>query len=340
MFRRLSIVAGVLGACGLVAAPALAAGSPTLTKVTAGSIGDSSAVLRGVIYPNGYATTYYFQWGLSAAYGAAGAPRSLTAGVKSAAVATTATGLAPGTVYHYRLVAANAAGQTVGADHTLTTRGNPPPTPETGPATAVARNTATLTGVVNPNKQATTYAFQYGPTTGYGSTTFPAALAAGSAPVPVSTPIGGLAAGTVFHFRIVAYHGNSAAQYGADQAFLTEPFPRFHDRLMASTQPRRARRRPYVLSTFGHLSGPSSTPGALACAGDVQVRMFDGRRRVSLGNAALQSDCSFSLLTTFRRLPRHRRGARSVRLKVLVRFEGNGYLTPKGAAVEYVTLGG
>ncbi len=59
-------------------------------------------------------------------------------------------------------MAANGSGSATGADHTFTTAGNPPPGVSTGPATQISKNAATLTAVVSPNKQATTYYFQYG----------------------------------------------------------------------------------------------------------------------------------------------------------------------------------
>lgn len=342
MSRRSMLLAATLGtvACAAGAATALGAGSPAIAKETATQVNTSSAVLRASINPGGSGTNYYFQWGLTAGYGANGPVRFAGTGTKSVTATTTASSLLPGTVYHFRVVAANSFGQTVGSDHTFRTAGHPPPGVVTGPATGVGRNSATLTGVINPNGQVTGYEFQYGTTTAYGSATTMATVPAGSAAVNVASVIpGGLEAGTVFHYRLVAFHGTTVAQSGGDATFLTEPFPRYRATLKASTQPRRARRAPYVLTTFGHLGAPSSTPASLACSGNVRVRMWNGRRRVSQAFPPVQPDCNFSLVTGFRRLPRHRRGQRSVRLKVVVRFLGNGYLAPRGAADEFVILG-
>ena len=46
-----------------------------------------------------------------------------------------------------------------------------PPVATTGPATGISQTSATLTGTVDPNNEATTYYFEYGTTTSYGSTT-------------------------------------------------------------------------------------------------------------------------------------------------------------------------
>ena len=56
----------------------------------------------------------------------------------------------------------------------------------TGAATGVTSTTATLGGTVNPSGIAATYAFQYGTTTSYGTTT--PAQSAGSGTTAVASP--------------------------------------------------------------------------------------------------------------------------------------------------------
>src|SRR5215213_4937686 len=73
----------------------------------------------------------------------------------------------------------------------------------TGEATDVTYQSATLNGVVNPNKEDTTYYFEYGTTTAYGSRT-PDAIATGNAGKDVTAAISGLTGTTVYHFRLVA----------------------------------------------------------------------------------------------------------------------------------------
>src|SRR5687767_11469394 len=55
------------------------------------------------------------------------------------------------------------------------------PGASTGAATEVTATTATLNGVVNPNKEDTTYVFEYGLTTAYGTTTAPQTEVSGNA---------------------------------------------------------------------------------------------------------------------------------------------------------------
>src|SRR3954453_8233390 len=73
----------------------------------------------------------------------------------------------------------------------------------TGAATDVTSYSATLNGVVNPNKDETTYHFEYGTTTAYGATT-PDATVNGNAGKDVSAPVTGLAPDAVYHYRLVA----------------------------------------------------------------------------------------------------------------------------------------
>ena len=61
-------------------------------------------------------------------------------------------------------------------------------------ATALRSTGATLNGTVNPNGNATTYYFEYGPTKTYGTKTAVGNAGSGNAKQPVSAPVGGLTA--------------------------------------------------------------------------------------------------------------------------------------------------
>ncbi len=101
---------------------------------------------------------------------------------------------------------------------------SPPPTVVTEPATAVAQKSATLNATVNPEgSQVTACTFEYGTTTGYGSSAACASLpGSGTSPVPVSAAISGLKASTTYHFRIAATNGGGSSK-GADVSFTTAP---------------------------------------------------------------------------------------------------------------------
>jgi hypothetical protein len=82
----------------------------------------AGARLTGSVNPRGLATSFRFEYGATAAYGQSTAPTAAGAGLAPAGVEATLTGLAPGTTYHYRLVASNSAGEVAGADMTFTTQ--------------------------------------------------------------------------------------------------------------------------------------------------------------------------------------------------------------------------
>lgn len=94
------------------------------------------------------------------------------------------------------------------------------PDASTGSATAISQMGATFNGSVNPHGSATTYTFQYGTTTAYGSSTPAAGAGSGTSNTSVSRQVGALAAGTTYHVRIVATSPGGTAT-GADRVFTT-----------------------------------------------------------------------------------------------------------------------
>jgi predicted lipoprotein with Yx(FWY)xxD motif len=99
------------------------------------------------------------------------------------------------------------------------------PIVETNPAAQVAGGFE-LKGTVNPYGLDTTYHFEYGPTTGYG-TNVPvpdADVGAGSYSVPVSQTVTGLQQSTTYHYRLVATNSAGPTK-GSDQSFTTPADP-------------------------------------------------------------------------------------------------------------------
>jgi hypothetical protein len=137
--------------------------------------------------------------------------------VTGASVSDSISGLTPGTVYHFRVVATNADGTAAGNDQTFTTPG--PPIVTTGGATGVSVNGATLNGTINPTGRATTFKFEYGTTTAYGSQVTGDA-GSGSLPVAVSAAVADLAPSTTYHYRLVATNADGTST-GADATFTT-----------------------------------------------------------------------------------------------------------------------
>ena len=87
-------------------------------------------------------------------------------------------------------------------------------------ATSITTTGATLNGTVNPDGYATTGQFQYGATTGYGTTTAAQSVGSGTSAVNVSAAISGLAAHTTYHFAVTGTNAAGAGS-GGDVAFTT-----------------------------------------------------------------------------------------------------------------------
>jgi hypothetical protein len=320
---------------------AVAGSTPTVSTDAATKIADSSATLNGTINPQGSSTSYQFVYGLTTGYGSSTVIKSAGSGSKAVVKSAGISGLIPGTLYHFRLIATNKFGTAVGADRAFTTTGHPPAAVVTGPATGVGKTSATLTATVNPNGQTTGWTFQYGLTANYGNQVSGGVLAASTTPTTVTWLLQGLEPGVEFHYRILALHGLTVVSDGADQTFFTLPNPTPVPRVKARTTPRIARHAPYVLTTSGSIAGPASIPPALECVGTAAVRYFLGDDLVGFAVAAMQSNCTFSVTNTFRHLPgrsRHHR-VRTATLRIVVRFRGNGYLAAANSRVEKVRLG-
>jgi hypothetical protein len=95
----------------------------------------SSAILYGYVNPHGLIAGYRFQYGPTAAYTAETTPAAAGNGTVAIRLSQSVGGLAPGTVYHYRIVAASSAGTTEGTDLTFKTASVPVKKPVIVPLT-------------------------------------------------------------------------------------------------------------------------------------------------------------------------------------------------------------
>jgi hypothetical protein len=199
----------------------------SLTTEAPAAATDTTADLGGSFEGDGtHETHYYFEWGTTTGYGNfAPAPpgNSLPPSTGRVQVPPVQiSGLKSGLVYHFRLIASNAVGTSVGADVAF----KPAEAPGVGNLNSrdVLSSAAELTGEVNPHLAQTTYKFEWGPTTAYGNVSpVPEGDAgAGSTAVPVAAKLTGLSPDTTYHFRLIATN-----KYGStstvDQTFNFRP---------------------------------------------------------------------------------------------------------------------
>jgi hypothetical protein len=157
-----------------LSATAQAAIRPTVSTGAAQQVSYGSATLTGSVNPNGGETSYYFQYGLTRGYGGQTTIADAGAGTHAVNVSLPVAGLQPLTVYHYRLVAVNSAGATIGADETLLTTKVPlslqilaAPNPVLFGGTAVVQGT--LSGTENGNREVLLQADPFPFTAGFAS---------------------------------------------------------------------------------------------------------------------------------------------------------------------------
>jgi hypothetical protein len=98
------------------------------------------------------------------------------------------------------------------------------PVVATGAATSIQPTTAVLNGTVTPKGADTTYYFQIGTSSLYGSVTPAATVKAGAGRVRVTAPVSGMAAVTTYHYRLVAQNSAGVAR-GKHRTFKTKPEP-------------------------------------------------------------------------------------------------------------------
>jgi hypothetical protein len=222
-----ALASGTTGvfAAGVVV-PALSSVPPAVVTEAASGALATTATLNGTVNPEGETlTSCTFEYGPEVSYGqSVGCAQSVGEGTSPVPVSAELAGLEPNVLYHFRLTAGNEHGLSEGQDGTFTTLAVPP-TAEGGSVSDVTPTSATLTAQVDPNGTDTTYYFQYGTSSSYGSSA-PAApgrdIGSGHAAQSVSATPLGLQPGTLYHYRVVAV-SSAGTSKGPDGTFTTFP---------------------------------------------------------------------------------------------------------------------
>ena len=199
--------------------------APSATTSAAGGFTPTSVTLAGSINADGLATSYYFQYGGTIAYGHQTPPAQAGEGTSPALYTTLLNGLEPGRTYHYRIVATNenhgTPQTTYGQDETFTMPATPPTLTATT-VSAITENTATITAQLDPQGLPTRYELQAGP-----APTLLAPQAFGDTSNPTTTTItlaaSTLAPGTLYYYKLTA--ANNDGNTETTGIFTTTPTP-------------------------------------------------------------------------------------------------------------------
>jgi hypothetical protein len=142
------------------------------------------------------------------------------------AVSAELKGLTTGQGYDYRVRAGNAGGSNAGITRTVV------PAfvlkTQTLSAEDLTKHSATLRGAFDPDGDVTTYHFEYGLTSVYGSQTSEEPGGSGTGELEVEQSLSSLPSGRTFHYRIVATNVSgtpSGTTFGPDMTFRTASPP-------------------------------------------------------------------------------------------------------------------
>jgi hypothetical protein len=198
---------------------------PTVTAPSASEVSNTVETLGGTVEPEGEAIKECrFEYGLTEAepghyehsVACKQKPEDITG--TSVPVSAKVEGLTPGATYHYRLGVSNKNGTGNSTDATFTSF----PTVGGGSFSGVGSSSAVVHATVEPGGVPTSYYFEYGTSTEYGSRTPSESAGASLGTVAVSAPVEGLSPDTTYHFRVVASSTEGTVR-GVDASFSTFP---------------------------------------------------------------------------------------------------------------------
>jgi len=183
--------------------------TPSATTTAVTGLTSGVATLNGTVNPNGYATTWYVEWGATTAYGNQTAPVALGSGSAPVAVSHGLTGLTWGQTINYRVVATNEFDYTTyGANQVFTAVDTDAPSAPTsvsgGSASWQSVASVTVTATGGSDTGTSGFAGHQYRTSTDGGTTWGAATSGSSVTVTAQGE-------TLVQFRSIDNAGNTSA---------------------------------------------------------------------------------------------------------------------------------
>ncbi len=187
---------------------------PVLSNITAGSVTSAGAAIT---WTTNEASTTQVEYGATTAYGGS---TTLNSSLVTAHTATLS-GLQAGTVYHFRVRSADAAGNVaVSGDQTFTTLAAPDTTAPVISGVVASSTGATSTVITWSTNEPSTSVVDYGLGTSYGSSSADTTLLTSH-----SRSLTGLTASTTYHFRVRSADAAGNTASSGDFVFTTSAAP-------------------------------------------------------------------------------------------------------------------
>ncbi len=183
--------------------------APVASTLLPTALASTSVTLNGEVYPRNAPTTVSFAWGTTTNLGNTNLVVALPAEYGGYSISNVLSGLQPGIIYFYSIVASNTNGTAVGSIFNFTTTVGP--VADTLHATALTPSSAALNGEVFPRNAATAVSFAWGTTTNLGNTNLATTLPAEYSGYYISNVLTGLEPGTVYFYSVVATNTNGTA---------------------------------------------------------------------------------------------------------------------------------
>jgi hypothetical protein len=203
---------------------------PEVTTAPASEVTATSATLNGTIDPEGHGeASCRFAWGVGRSLGEVASCPPVLQGSGAVPRSAMLTKLSPDTEYCFRMQAANASGLSAGESAQDQCFSTPGPGIPHESASDVFSTSATLEATIDPHGEAVSYYFQY---SNESTEACGGGAVCAAAPTPPGAPVGaeetvveqrlqGLAANTVYHYRVVALTPLGAF-FGPDRTFNTQ----------------------------------------------------------------------------------------------------------------------